>query len=72
MGNFQNRNDRPRNGGYNRNSNSRGGGFRDSSPREMHDAVCDECKKDCQVPFKPTQGKPVLCKDCFSKKNPRY
>ena len=70
MGNFQSRNDRPRSGGFNRN-NSRGG-FRDNSePREMHDAVCDECKQDCQVPFKPTPGKSVLCRECFSKKNPR-
>ncbi len=33
---------------------------------ELHDAVCADCKKDCQVPFKPTSGKPVKCKDCFA------
>ena len=59
MGNFQDRNDRPRSGGFN------------SGPREMHDAVCDKCKKECQVPFKPTPGKSVLCRDCFSKDKPR-
>ncbi len=48
-------------GGGNRNNFNRG-------PREMHKATCDECKKDCEVPFKPTQGKPVLCMDCFKKK----
>ncbi len=39
--------------------------------RGMHDAVCSECGKECQVPFKPTQGKPVYCRDCFAKKRPR-
>ena len=44
----------------------RGGGFdRDRRPAEMHDAVCDKCGKECQVPFKPTGDKPVLCSDCF-------
>jgi CxxC-x17-CxxC domain-containing protein len=35
--------------------------------RKMHKAVCDECKKECEVPFEPTEGKPVLCQECFSK-----
>ncbi|MBS3065932.1 DNA-directed RNA polymerase [Candidatus Pacearchaeota archaeon] len=50
--------------------NNRGGGFRPRSfgPREMHKAVCAECKKECEVPFKPIEGKPVYCKDCFSKR----
>jgi len=44
----------------------RGGGFgRDRRPAEMHDVVCDKCGKECQVPFKPTGDKPVLCSDCF-------
>lgn len=48
-----------------------GGGF--GGPREMHDAVCAECKQPCQVPFKPTEGKPVYCRDCFAKHRPaRY
>ena len=63
MGNF----DRPRSGGS--------GGFRrnfSDEPREMHKAVCSECKKECEVPFKPTEGKPVYCKECYAKKKPRY
>lgn len=47
-----------------------GGGFRgrrDFGPREMHKATCDECKKECEVPFKPTEGKPVYCKECYAK-----
>lgn len=52
----------------------RGGGFGGRSfggprqPREMHKAVCDACKQDCEVPFKPIQGKPVYCKECYSKR----
>lgn len=36
--------------------------------REMHKAKCSECGKDCEVPFKPTEGKPVYCRDCFRQK----
>jgi len=67
MGRFDNqRNDRPRSGGFNRGFSGNFG------PREMHKAVCDECKKECEVPFKPTEGKPVYCKECFRKRNPRF
>ncbi|MAG16327.1 DNA-directed RNA polymerase [Candidatus Woesearchaeota archaeon] len=44
----------------------KGGGF--GGPREMHPATCTECGKDCEVPFKPTEGKPVYCKDCYMKR----
>ena len=48
-----------------------GGDFRrrDSGPREMFHAVCDECGKDCEVPFRPSGDKPIYCSDCFEKKN---
>jgi len=50
-------------GGFNkRNDFSRGG---DSERKEMFDTVCDECGKDCKVPFKPTGDRPVYCSDCF-------
>ena len=42
---------------------------RRSEPLTMHKAVCDECGKDCEVPFKPTSSKPIYCKDCFMKKD---
>ena len=45
----------------------RDGGFRRERP-EMHDAVCSQCGKNCQVPFRPTGTKPVLCSDCFRQK----
>lgn len=35
--------------------------------RPMHDAVCSECGKDCQVPFKPTGDRPIFCSFCFKK-----
>ncbi|MBU2109542.1 hypothetical protein KKB71_01105 [Patescibacteria group bacterium] len=53
---------------------SRGGGFgrrdrgRDRGPVTMHQAVCDQCGKSCEVPFKPTSGKPVYCNVCFGGK----
>ena len=45
-----------------------GGGRYGTGPREMHKAVCAECKKECEVPFKPKDERPVYCKDCFSKR----
>jgi len=42
-------------------------GRRDFGPRTMHKAVCAECKQDCEVPFKPAEGKPVYCKECYAK-----
>ena len=59
-----------------RRNDSRQGGRRndfrrDSGPREMHKATCTECKKECEVPFKPTPGKDVFCQECFRKRK-RY
>jgi len=42
-----------------------GSGF-SSGPREMFPAVCAECGKPTQVPFKPRGDRPVYCSDCFS------
>ena len=44
-----------------------GGGF-GGRPREVHKAVCAECKQECEVPFKPSGDRPVYCKACFSKR----
>lgn len=33
----------------------------------MHEVTCDKCGNRCEVPFKPTEGKPVYCNDCFRK-----
>ncbi|MBI3333965.1 DNA-directed RNA polymerase [Candidatus Pacearchaeota archaeon] len=43
------------------------GGFRRFGPVEKHKAVCSDCKQDCEVPFKPTEGRPVYCKECLPK-----
>jgi len=47
----------------------RGGGRSSGSfnrgPREMHDTTCSKCGKQCQVPFKPHEGKPVYCRECY-------
>jgi len=49
-----------------------GGGPRrgPSGPREMFDAVCGDCGQQTQVPFRPTEGRPVYCRDCFAKRKP--
>ncbi|MFH0906283.1 MAG: CxxC-x17-CxxC domain-containing protein [archaeon] len=57
--------------GYNDDRSNRGNRF-NSGPREMHKAKCSECGKDCEVPFKPTEGKPVYCRECYSKRKPSY
>ncbi|MBS3066687.1 DNA-directed RNA polymerase [Candidatus Pacearchaeota archaeon] len=50
------------------NTGGRRPGFkRDFGPREMHKAVCSDCKKECEVPFKPREDRPVYCKDCYAK-----
>lgn len=41
----------------------------DRGPVEMHQAICDNCGKSCEVPFRPTQGKPVYCSACFENRS---
>ena len=72
MGNFGRDN---RGGGFSSRGRSnydrgdRGGrsGFSRGGDRQMHQATCSNCGKDCEVPFRPTNGKPVYCSDCFEK-----
>lgn len=40
------------------------------APREMHKATCADCGSECEVPFKPTEGKPVYCRECYRKHRP--
>ncbi len=37
-------------------------------PVTMHKAVCAECSKTCEVPFRPNGEKPVYCNECFGGK----
>ena len=52
---------------------NRGGGRsygRDSSRNAggltLTKAICAKCHVECEVPFKPTSNKPVLCRSCFT------
>ena len=80
MGDFDRNFNRGRSGKsrFDRNRSGRSGGRdrggdrgrdRRSERHEMHKAICDKCGKDCEVPFKPTQGKPIYCDDCFKDKS---
>ncbi len=50
-----------------------GGGGRSFGPRKTYDAVCADCGKDCQVPFRPITNEdgsykyPVYCRECYPK-----
>lgn len=39
--------------------------FNDRGPVTLHKAICDNCGKECEVPFRPTSGKPIFCSSCF-------
>ncbi len=54
------------------NKRNSGRNDRGNSPRQMYDAICDSCGRPTQVPFQPRGDKPVYCRDCFNKLNPRY
>lgn len=41
---------------------------RPSGDRPMFKAVCAECGKECEVPFKPSGDRPVFCSNCFESK----
>ena len=58
--------------------NGRGAPRRDQS-REFFNATCADCGKECEIPFKPTEGRPVYCRDCYrqhkpaeNRRRPRY
>lgn len=38
---------------------------REQRARTPVDAICATCGVACKVPFKPREGRPVLCKRCF-------
>ena len=42
-------------------------GYAQTAPRERVEVVvsCALCGIETTVPFKPTQGRPVYCRDCF-------
>jgi CxxC-x17-CxxC domain-containing protein len=36
-----------------------------NSVRSETRAICSQCGKETTVPFKPTQGRPVYCRECY-------
>jgi CxxC-x17-CxxC domain-containing protein len=42
----------------------------DRGPREMTKITCSDCGEEAEVPFKPTEGRPVYCQECFKKHRP--
>lgn len=49
---------------------SRGSQRQDRNLRErsMTKVICAECGIECEVPFKPSEDRPVYCKECFAKR----
>ncbi len=35
------------------------------SGRVETSAICSQCGRETTVPFRPTQGRPVFCRECF-------
>ena len=44
------------------------GGY--GSERQMFPAVCAECGKETEVPFRPREDRPVYCRDCYNRVRP--
>lgn len=36
--------------------------------RPMFEAICADCKVPCEVPFRPSEGRSVYCKECFAQR----
>lgn len=34
----------------------------------MHKAICADCGKECEVPYKPDEITPAYCRECYSKR----
>lgn len=48
--------------------NSSGANAATSMQRVETKTVCSQCGKETTVPFKPTQGRPVYCRECFQQR----
>jgi CxxC-x17-CxxC domain-containing protein len=44
---------------------SHGGASHGPPGRVETNAICSQCGRDTTVPFRPTQGRPVFCRECF-------
>lgn len=45
-----------------------GGGGGGGYARSETKTTCSQCGKETTVPFKPTQGRPVYCRECFQQR----
>jgi len=55
-----------------RGGRSGGGRMGGDGRTQMHEAICADCGRDCEVPFKPTGSRPVYCSDCFGGNDDSY
>ena len=49
---------------------AQGGGTTSSTGTQRVETktMCSQCGKETTVPFKPTQGRPVYCRECFQQR----
>ena len=47
---------------------SRGAGAAPARERVETHTTCSACGKETTVPFRPTQGRPVFCRECFQQR----
>ncbi len=43
----------------------------DKYGRQLYKAVCAKCGGEALVPFQPTSGRPVYCKNCYQPRSRR-
>jgi len=57
-----------RGGGGDRGDRGGGGGGGGYGQRAETKTTCSQCGKETTVPFRPTQGRPVFCRECFQQR----
>ena len=57
-----------REGDFNKRREPKRGDFGNRERPRMHEAICDSCGKKCELPFKPTNDKPVYCSSCYGER----
>ncbi len=48
-------------------ADSRGDSRSNDRSTTLYKANCSKCGNECEVPFRPVNGKPVFCRNCFVK-----
>lgn len=43
-----------------------------AGPPKKYKAICNKCKKEFEIPFKPSAGRPVYCLSCLRSKKRQY